>query len=198
MVLVGLAVASFAMANVGSWLMLVAVLFGLRLFGQGLLTHLAMTAMARWFDSHRGRALSIASLGFPAGEAVLPALAVLSIGLIGWRQTWGLAALVLLLVAAPLLFCLLRRQPTVVEERGLLDQLPVAPGEDDLMTGVAGRADDGGADALAAAGDESTGGWHGVLLCGSLAAEDHPAPDDRPEHFGFPDRLRCDRGQVPV
>ncbi len=118
MVLVGLAAASLAMANVNSWFMLVAVLFGLRLFGQGLLTHLAMTAMARWFDSHRGRALSIASLGFPAGEAVLPALAVLSIGLIGWRQTWVLAALTLLLVAAPLLFWLLRREPSVIEERG--------------------------------------------------------------------------------
>ena len=79
-----LAAASLAMAGVAAPLMLVAALYGLRLFGQGMLSHLAMTAMARWFSEYRGRALSIAGLGFPFGEAVLPSVAVALIG----RPVW--------------------------------------------------------------------------------------------------------------
>ena len=101
--LCGLAAASLAMAGVASPLMLVAVLYGLRLFGQGMLSHLAMTAMARWFSEYRGRALSIAGLGFPFGEAVLPSVAVALMAALGWRQTWVAAAGMLLVVAAPAL-----------------------------------------------------------------------------------------------
>ncbi len=77
----------------------VAVLFlGLyvvRFFGQGLLMHTAMTTMARHFSHARGKALSIAALGFPMGEAILPVLVASSIGLLGWRETLVLSALVI-------------------------------------------------------------------------------------------------------
>ena len=66
--LLGLAAASLAMAGVASALTLIGVLFGLRLFGQGMLTHVAMTAMARWFTQHRGRSLSIAAPVMLPGE----------------------------------------------------------------------------------------------------------------------------------
>ena len=108
--LCALAAMSLAMAGVSSTIMLVGVLFGLRLFGQGMLTHIAMTAMARWFAEHRGRALSIAALGHPAGEAILPSVVVVLTIAIGWRATW-LAATAFLLAAAPLVFWLLRREP---------------------------------------------------------------------------------------
>jgi sugar phosphate permease len=54
--------AALGMALVRHPLMLVLVFFALRLSGQGLLTHLAMTTLARSFAATRGRALSIASL----------------------------------------------------------------------------------------------------------------------------------------
>ena len=58
-----LALSGFAMlmANADTLVMLVLSLFGLRLFGQGLSGHVAMTAMARWFSGERGRA----RLGWP-------------------------------------------------------------------------------------------------------------------------------------
>jgi sugar phosphate permease len=108
--LCALAAMSLAMAGVSSIVMLVGVLFGLRLFGQGLLTHIAMTAMARWFAEHRGRALSIAALGHPTGEAILPSIVVVLAIAIGWRGTW-LAASAFLFAAAPLVFWMLRREP---------------------------------------------------------------------------------------
>ena len=62
----------------------------LRLAGQGLMSHVAMTATARYFERNRGSALSLVSLGHPAGEALYPALTVLLIGLLGWRGTYAL------------------------------------------------------------------------------------------------------------
>ncbi|MEO1194049.1 MAG: MFS transporter [Pseudomonadota bacterium] len=113
--LCGLAVACLLIATTDSiWQLLLAVLL-LRLFGQGLLSHVAMTAMARWFDRQRGRAIAVASLGYPTGEALLPSLAVFAMVLIGWRGTW-IAAAILLLALAPLLWRLLRNEPRMEEQ----------------------------------------------------------------------------------
>lgn len=114
-VLAGLATVSLGMASVTSTTMLAVVLFGLRFFGQGASTHVAMTAMARWFNRKRGRAIAMAVLGFSLSEAAFPLLAVGGIGLIGWRLTWVAATVVVVLVAMPILVVLLRyeRMPTV-------------------------------------------------------------------------------------
>jgi MFS family permease len=90
-VIVGLALTSFAMASLTSAWMLALVLFGLRFFGRGMMTHVAMTAMGRWFNRKRGRAVSIAGLGLPASEGLLPPLAVAVAALIGWRESWYVA-----------------------------------------------------------------------------------------------------------
>jgi MFS family permease len=82
-------------------------LFGLRLFGQGLMHHAGTTSMARYFDRNRGKAIAVASIGHPAGEAVFPLLAVLVMGLLGWRGTWVATAAFLGLVLAPLVLWLL-------------------------------------------------------------------------------------------
>jgi sugar phosphate permease len=102
------ALAALGMAGTGSvWLLGLSVLV-LRFCGQGMFSHIAMTAMGRWFVARRGRAVSIASLGHPAGEVVLPILAVLLIAALGWRSTWLVVAAVLVLVVAPMLWLLLR------------------------------------------------------------------------------------------
>lgn len=84
-------------------------LFLLRFCGQGLLPHTGMTTMARYFDINRGKAVSIASNGVPLGEVLLPMLAVLAIGALGWRSSWLLVALGVPLVYLPLAHWLLRR-----------------------------------------------------------------------------------------
>src|SRR5690606_33132814 len=78
--------------------------------GQGMLTHVAMTAMGRWFDQKRGRAVSIAALGFPASEAALPLIAVWIIEAFGWRMTWTAAAVALVTVPLPLFLLLLQKE----------------------------------------------------------------------------------------
>ncbi len=104
----GLVAACFTMAIAPVVAVLVIAIFLLRLTGQGLLSHTAMTSMARYFDEGRGKALSVAAMGFPAGEAVLPILAVVVMERIGWRQTWLVIAAGLLVLVIPLVLWLLR------------------------------------------------------------------------------------------
>jgi MFS family permease len=108
-VMSGLALAALAMASVTSAWMLAFALFGLRFFGQGMMVHVAMTGMARWFNRRRGRAISIAVLGFSASEAAMPLIAVAAIGLVGWRLAWVAAAAALAVLAMPVLAALLAR-----------------------------------------------------------------------------------------
>jgi sugar phosphate permease len=110
-VLMLLALASISMAFVSSLPMLVVLIFVLRLMGQGMSSHVASTAMARWFVAARGRALAVASFGFSIGEALLPILFVALMGLIGWRSSWLVAAGALVLIS-PVIFLLLKQERT--------------------------------------------------------------------------------------
>ena len=107
-----LAAATIGMALVSNLVMLVIVIFGLRLFGQGMMTHNAITAIGRWYVAQRGRAVSVVTVGHQAGEAVLPILYVSIVASVGWRNTWLLAASVLFVVALPLIFALMRVERT--------------------------------------------------------------------------------------
>jgi MFS family permease len=90
---------------------LVLTLAALRFFGQGMLSHIAMTTMSRWFTRYRGRAISLAGLGTATGDALTPFMITMAIGLFGWRQVWFGTALALFLVIAPLIWILLRDPP---------------------------------------------------------------------------------------
>jgi MFS family permease len=67
-----LAVACILMAWSRSLMLLLLAVYLLRLFGQGMFTHIAMTAMGRWFAAQRGRAISLTAIGVNLGEAVFP------------------------------------------------------------------------------------------------------------------------------
>ncbi len=110
-VLLGVALAALAMAA-NTWLALLpVVIFCLRLFGQGMSTHLAVVAMARWFTATRGKALSIASAGYAIGEALLPLVFVAAMAFLDWRWLWVVAACITIL-GVPVLTRLLRLERT--------------------------------------------------------------------------------------
>ena len=87
-------------------------LWGIRLSGQGLMSHTAITSMGRYFEAERGKAISIASLGHPAGSALLPLLVALLIGLVGWRYSLLASAVSVALLLPFLVGYLLRNQET--------------------------------------------------------------------------------------
>ena len=65
--------------------LLFIALMGLRLMGQGLLSHISMTIISKYFDKNRGKALSISSLGYSIGEAIFPVIIALLISWFDWR-----------------------------------------------------------------------------------------------------------------
>lgn len=82
--------------------MVLAAMYLLRLFAQGLMPHVGLTGAARYFDVNRGRALSVISLGHSAGEGLLPVMVVSLVAWIGWRPTYALAGAAVGLVMIPL------------------------------------------------------------------------------------------------
>ena len=106
-VMIGLALACLAMAMVPNAVVLIGVIFALRVFGQGMMSQLSAVSMARWFEATRGRALSIASMGFSVAQAILPVIFVALLAVVTWRSLWVLAA-VLVVLTIPLQLRLLR------------------------------------------------------------------------------------------
>ena len=119
------------MAAVPHVALLVVAIFLLRQSGQGLTSHISVTTMARYFRAGRGKAVALATLGFAAGESVLPFLVVAGIATIGWRQTYASAAVVLVIVILPIILWLLRRH----ERSG-------GAGESDTSAGASGTSQD--------------------------------------------------------
>ncbi|MEM7263809.1 MAG: MFS transporter, partial [Planctomycetota bacterium] len=116
LVCAGMVAGCLTLATVDSVPMLFVGFLLVRLFGQGLLGHTAATTMARYFGENRGKALSIAALGYPLGEAVLPRLTVGIQALIGWRETWYATGAFLAVILIPASVILLRRRPEVESE----------------------------------------------------------------------------------
>ncbi|KZK83398.1 Major Facilitator Superfamily protein [Pseudovibrio sp. Ad13] len=103
---------SFLMSWHNSIILLAICLYGLRLFGQGMLPHTSQTAMSRWFHGSRGKALSLASFGNMAGEALLPLAAVSLMVAFSWRDLWSVAGITLLVFFLPLAYLTLKKDRT--------------------------------------------------------------------------------------
>ncbi|MCB0629886.1 MAG: MFS transporter [Saprospiraceae bacterium] len=111
-VLVGLAVACVILSVAIHPVLVMLGFFGLRLFGQGLMSHTSISTMARAFAADRGKAISTATLGHPLGEATLPLLIALGIGAWGWRSTLQVSAASLMILVLPFILFLLKSQPS--------------------------------------------------------------------------------------
>ena len=123
--LLGLGIACATMAAADTLTMLVFTIFLIRFFGQGMMSHIALTAMGRWFDATRGKAVSITNTGHQIGEAVLPLTIVLLIAVLDWRQAWLIFAGVIILLAIPALWLLLGRDRVPQNTASAKDTVPI-------------------------------------------------------------------------
>ncbi|MFK7744998.1 MAG: MFS transporter [Roseobacter sp.] len=110
-VMILLALACGAMALVPNGFLLIFVIYFLRLMGQGMMSQLGAVAMSRWFIATRGRAISLASMGFAVGQAVLPIIFVALLAVTDWHNLWIVAA-ICVLALIPLMQILLRQERT--------------------------------------------------------------------------------------
>jgi MFS family permease len=87
----------------------ITLFFGIlfvRFLGQGMMSHIAVTAMARRYVGERGRAIAIAGFGFPIGEGIFPPLITIGLTITSWQNIWvgmGVAAAIMLLPTVPFL-----------------------------------------------------------------------------------------------
>lgn len=112
---IALALGAISLAYATSLALLIFGLFLLRLFGQGMMVHIAYTTIGRWFAAERGRAVSISALGLNVGQAVLPWLSVATIAGFGWRNLWVMVAAFIVFLLLPSLLALtkIERVPVV-------------------------------------------------------------------------------------
>jgi MFS family permease len=126
-VMPGLALVCVAMSVNTSVAGLAALILLLRFLGQGMMSQLAIVAMARWFVARRGLALSISGLGFAIGQSIFPVGFAALLERADWRALWLVAA-GLTLATFPVIYRLLAAERT-----------PRSLGEGKSTTGMGGR-----------------------------------------------------------
>ncbi len=129
MVLAGLAGVCVLMSQVQNIWVFAFAIFGLRYAGQGMLSHIEVTAIARWFAASRGRALAVASWGHPLGEGMLPPLIAWMLTQMAWRSVWMACAAIVLLVLLPLYVFILKGERVPEGDEA----------ERKVVTGIGGR-----------------------------------------------------------
>jgi MFS family permease len=87
---------------------LLVSLFFIRQLGQGLMFVTSATAMVRYLDQHKGKSSALAGMGYAVSEAVMPSIVVVLLLWFGWRISWQIAGVVLVLVMVPAILYLLR------------------------------------------------------------------------------------------
>ena len=85
------------------------IIFALRFFGQGAMTHAGITSMTRYFGKDRGKAISIGNLGGMLGIMFLPLIVVYLNSFFTFRQIWLLSS-ISLIIFLPILYFTLSNQ----------------------------------------------------------------------------------------
>ncbi len=122
LILASLCSGAIFFSQINSIIMLVFGLYFLRMFGQGMMTHVYSTAMARRYVVARGRAISIAQLGHTISESVGPAGVVALHALFDWRTIWIILPTTALILVMPFLRYLTRR--TALQDGEGVDTVP--------------------------------------------------------------------------
>jgi MFS family permease len=124
------------MALVQNALMLCLGFFALRALGQGSLSLVSRIVVNQWWVRRRGFAIGIVGMSYALiGRAGFPIMINALIPLYGWRGTYSLLGLLLLLIMLPLGWLLVRNRP---EDYGLWpDGQPPTAREDEAGTASA-------------------------------------------------------------
>ncbi len=101
--------AALLMASAQNLMVMLLAMFLLRHLGQGLMTHTAHIATARYFTKNRGKATSLKSIGMSISEVFLPIIIALIIAGYGWRMGYVSLGVSCLLLCIPLNILLLKR-----------------------------------------------------------------------------------------
>ena len=108
--------------NVASLLVLTLGFFGMRFFGQGMLTLSSRNMVLEWFEQRRGMAMAFIGISVAFGFSVTPPVFEWLIQKGGWSWAWQSIALILA-VFSLVAFCIARSRP---EDHGMQPDGPFA------------------------------------------------------------------------
>ena len=98
-VIVLLSISSLSFSFVNTIYFLAIGIFLMRFSGQGLMSHTSTTAISRFFEKSRGKALSTIWFGLSTAEFILPTLITYLLVIFSWRTIWqGIAFLIIILL----------------------------------------------------------------------------------------------------
>lgn len=107
--LAAICLSSLHFSTIQNVITLVIGIYLLRLWGQGMMSHVWSTAMARRYVKARGRTLALASFGMTIAESVGPAIVVALLAIMSWRMVWVIMPVIAFLSLAPFLGMLTQR-----------------------------------------------------------------------------------------
>ena len=106
-VVVLLSISSLLFSFINNIYFLAIGIFFMRFSGQGLMSHTSTTAISRFFDKSRGKALSITWFGLSTAEFILPLFITYLTFLYSWRIVWqGIALLILIILPIIIFKCI--------------------------------------------------------------------------------------------
>jgi MFS family permease len=127
----GLAIGCGLMSVSAGALSLLFSLFLLRQIGQGLMYLTGSTAMVRYLEQNRGKSTALAGMGYAVSEAVMPSILVVLLLWVGWRASWQITGVFVIVLMVPATLYLLRNHKQ--RHDSYLDQLSQS---DHQTTGV--------------------------------------------------------------
>ena len=103
-VIIILSLSSFLFSLINSIYFLAVAIFLMRFSGQGLMSHTSSTAISRYFNRRRGRALSGIWFGLSSAEFILPVLIIFLLSLFSWRIIWQFISIIILMTLPFVIF----------------------------------------------------------------------------------------------
>ena len=107
-VIIFLFVSSLFFSTINNIYLLFVGIFLLRFSGQGLMVHTASTAISRYFDQSRGRALSTIWFGLSTAEFIIPVLITFFLSLYSWHILWQGISILIIIILPLLIFSTIR------------------------------------------------------------------------------------------
>jgi len=81
----------------------------MRFSGQGLMSHTSSTAISRYFEKSRGRALSSIWFGLSTAEFILPVLIIYFLTIYSWRSVWQGISIMVILILPLIINCTIKK-----------------------------------------------------------------------------------------
>ena len=117
--LLGIAISTLSLSFTFNILFLI-IMFGIvgAIASSGGSLNIAVALTSKWFRKKRSTAIGIIAAGPPMGAMILIPLSQQLIDLMGWERTWIVLGLLILFLAVPLTYLIIREKP---EDLGLIE-----------------------------------------------------------------------------